>query len=70
MKVGELKRLLELMETPDDLEVVVAISSPGTIGATPSVCVDKVAKGFDWNTGRLFLYPAESLMKTNKEKKK
>jgi hypothetical protein len=70
MKVKELKEYLELIGVPDDFEVMVRIQKPGVIGGTPAVRIDKIAKGFDWDSGKFLLFPADPLMEVEPKKKK
>lgn len=44
-----------------DPEVTILIHSPGSIGATPSVEVESIQAGFDWDAGQVLIYPAQPL---------
>lgn len=51
-----------------DLEhtrVCIPIKTPSAIGGTPVVEIVRVCKGFDWDKGKLMLYPDEDLSKTD-----
>lgn len=39
----------------DDMELVVVVHQPGTVGGIPCVGVDSIHAGFDWNAGRVLL---------------
>jgi len=43
------------------LEMKIAIFRPGSLGGTPCVGVETVAGGFDWDAGKLMIYPSEPL---------
>ncbi|MBR7606724.1 MAG: hypothetical protein KH811_08905 [Veillonella sp.] len=44
-----------------DPEISIIIHSPGSIGATPSVEVESIQAGFDWDAGQVLIYPAQPL---------
>lgn len=44
-----------------DPEIKIIIHSPGSIGATPSVEVEAIHPGFDWDAGQVMIYPAQPL---------
>lgn len=44
-----------------DPEITIAIHSPGSIGASPSVEVESIQAGFDWDAGQVLIYPAQPL---------
>ena len=44
-----------------DPEITISILSPGSIGATPSVEVESIQAGFDWDAGQVLIYPAQPL---------
>ncbi|HBQ2427173.1 hypothetical protein [Klebsiella pneumoniae] len=44
-----------------DPEVTIIIHSPGSVGVTPSVEVESIEAGFDWNAGQVLIYPAQPL---------
>lgn len=41
--------------------VCIVVSQPGSIGGTPTVDIERIQAGFDWDNGRLMLYPAKPL---------
>lgn len=65
MTARELLTLLENFE-PSDLDtvdVVVVTADGGFCPALPCVEVKTAANGFDWDSGRLLLYPETPLVK-------
>ncbi|HBK2473693.1 TPA: DUF551 domain-containing protein [Escherichia coli] len=44
-----------------DMDVTIVIHSPGSIGSTPSVEVQSIHAGFDWDSGKVLIFPAQSL---------
>lgn len=44
-----------------DPEITIAIHSPGSIGPSPSVEVEAIHAGFDWDAGQVLIYPAQPL---------
>lgn len=44
-----------------DPEITIFILSPGSIGASPSVEVESIQAGFDWDAGQVLSYPAQPL---------
>ena len=44
-----------------DPEITIAIHSPGSIGPSPSVEVESIHAGFDWDAGQVMIYPAQPL---------
>ncbi len=44
-----------------DPETRIIIHSPGSIGATPSVEVESIQVGFDWDAGQVLIYPSQPL---------
>lgn len=44
-----------------DPEITIIIHSPGNIGATPSVEVESIQAGFDWDAGQVLIYPTQPL---------
>jgi hypothetical protein len=52
------KQLENLYPHPADIEVGVVVETIGQIGGTPIVAVHK---GFDWDNGKLLIYPQKKL---------
>ena len=50
-----------------DTKVTIVIHSPGTVGATPSVDVQSIHAGFDWDSGQIMIFPSEPLTVLSKE---
>lgn len=44
-----------------DMEVTIVVHSPGSIGSTPSVEVQSIHAGFDWDSGKVLIFPAQPL---------
>lgn len=43
------------------MKMVVVVNDPGRIGGTPCVDVETVAAGFDWDSGKMMIFPSKSL---------
>ncbi|MDH7181129.1 hypothetical protein QE529_13760 [Escherichia coli] len=44
-----------------DMDVTIVVHSPGSIGSTPSVEVQSIHAGFDWDSGKVMIFPAQPL---------
>ncbi|HAL3689938.1 TPA: hypothetical protein RO995_004469 [Escherichia coli] len=44
-----------------DMDVTIVVYSPGRIGSTPSVEVQSIQAGFDWDAGQVMIFPAQPL---------
>ncbi|WHG49637.1 hypothetical protein [Escherichia coli] len=44
-----------------DMDVTIVVHSPGSIGSTPSVEVQSIQVGFDWDAGQVMIFPAQPL---------
>lgn len=44
-----------------DPEITIIVHSPGSIGASPSVEVESIQAGFDWDAGQVLIYPVQPL---------
>ncbi|EOZ7435615.1 hypothetical protein ACQVGX_004985, partial [Escherichia coli] len=44
-----------------DMDVTIVVHSPGSIGSTPSVEVQSIHAGFDWDSGKVLIFPAQPL---------
>ncbi|QST57574.1 hypothetical protein [Escherichia albertii] len=44
-----------------DMDVTIVVHSPGRIGSTPSVEVQSIQAGFDWDAGKVMIFPAQPL---------
>ncbi len=43
------------------MDVTIVVHSPGSIGSTPSVEVQSIHAGFDWDSGKVLIFPAQPL---------
>lgn len=63
----EFKKALHIMQhhvTEDErrpMKLVVVVNDPGSIGGTPCVEVETVSAGFDWDAGKMMIFPSKSL---------
>ncbi|EPT5695795.1 hypothetical protein ACVRGQ_002238 [Escherichia coli] len=44
-----------------DMDVTIIVHSLGSIGSTPSVEVQSIHAGFDWDSGKVLIFPAQPL---------
>ncbi|HAJ2322109.1 TPA: hypothetical protein HMM79_20335 [Escherichia coli] len=44
-----------------DMDVTIVVHSPSSIGSTPSVEVQSIHAGFDWDSGKVLIFPAQPL---------
>ncbi|HFM1588279.1 TPA: ead/Ea22-like family protein [Escherichia coli] len=44
-----------------DMDVTIVVHSPGSIGSTPSVEVQSIHAGFDWDSGKVLIFLAQPL---------
>ncbi|EFI4230915.1 TPA: hypothetical protein ACP4XQ_003843 [Escherichia coli] len=44
-----------------DMDVTIVVHSPGRIGSTPSVEVQSIQAGFDWDAGQVMIFPSQPL---------
>ncbi|WP_341824408.1 ead/Ea22-like family protein [Escherichia coli] len=44
-----------------DMDVTIVVHSPGSIGSTPSVELQSIHAGFDWDSGKVLIFPAQPL---------
>ena len=44
-----------------DMDVTIVVHSPGSIGSTPSVEVKSIHAGFDWDSGKVLIFPSQPL---------
>lgn len=44
-----------------ELTLQIVTFAPGSIGGTPTVGVEKLGAGFDWDAGKLMLHPLQPL---------
>ena len=43
------------------MDVTIVVHSPGSIGSTPSVEVQSIHAGFDWDSGKVLIFPSQPL---------
>ncbi len=46
---------------PEDITVSIVVKTAGSIGGTPCVGVKSMQTGFDWDNGKLMIYPEKDL---------
>lgn len=51
----------------DDLNVVIQVERAGTVGSTPTVDVERVWTGIDWDSGKIFLSTKELLREIDRD---
>jgi hypothetical protein len=62
MKLSQLISQLERGNLDPDLDIVIVTKLPyTTIGAVPSTPVKNISTGFDWEHGKLLIWPEENL---------
>ncbi|EJY4114876.1 hypothetical protein OGD88_004365 [Salmonella enterica] len=44
-----------------DMDVTIVVHSPSSIGSTPSVEVQSIHAGFDWDSGKVLIFPSQPL---------
>lgn len=61
------ERIIRLSGNAPELDVRIVIQSQGSVGSTPSVAVREVVAGFDWDNGKLLIYPEQPLTQLTPE---
>lgn len=61
MRVSEFRAALERRTPSDDLVVIPVETMAVSVGPTPTVSIQGIAGGFDWNQGKLLLIPEGKL---------
>lgn len=61
MTVNELQQILSLADGEKEVVIQVELYVP-TFGPTPSVSIQHVNTGFDWNNGKLIIVPTQALV--------
>jgi hypothetical protein len=54
-------QLLRHQHAPEDITVSIVVKTVGTVGGTPGVGVKSMQSGFDWDNGKLMIYPEKDL---------
>lgn len=75
MTLSELKELVEQMEQQairqrlnlEDVQVVIATHKVGLIGGTPNTNIKCINLGFDWDSGKLIIYPEQTLREIGRD---
>ncbi len=75
MTLLELKELVEQMEQQairqrlnlEDVQVVIATHKLGLIGGTPNTNIKCINLGFDWDRGKLIIYPEQTLREIDRD---
>lgn len=75
MTLSELKELVEQTEQQavrqrlnlEDVQVVIASHKVGLIGGTPNTNIKSINLGFDWDTGKLIIYPEQTLREIDRD---
>lgn len=75
MTLSELKELVEQMEQQavrqrlnlEEIQVVIASHKVGLIGGTPSTNIKDINLGFDWDSGKLIIYPEQTLREIDRD---
>lgn len=71
MNILQLKEIIDrIIDRKEDYEleqlrVVIPIKSVRSVGGTPCVDIKSVMAGFDWDNGKLMIYPEQDLSKTD-----
>lgn len=70
MNLKELKELVDCMyenqlrhnyPTPEGVNVGIVVKTVGSIGGTSCVNIKNIQSGFDWDNGKLMIFPEEDL---------
>lgn len=59
---NKLDRIHEVSRNFENLKVCIKVERAGVVGSSPTVEVKNVSAGFDWDNGKLIIYP-ESLLR-------
>jgi hypothetical protein len=70
MTLSELKELVDwhyseqlgnLYPHPADIQVGIVVKTVGQIGGTPTVAIKSIDAGFDWDSGKLMIFPEKDV---------
>jgi hypothetical protein len=71
MKAADLanviQRSIETNPADADADAYITVYSPGTLGAQPTVGIDRANFGFDWDHGKFLIRPTQHLTKLTRE---
>lgn len=75
MTILELKELVCAIEQQairqrlnlEDVKVVIATHKVGLIGGTPNTNIKSINLGFDWDAGKLTIYPEQTLLEIDRD---
>ena len=75
MTLSELKELVCAIEQQairqrlnlEDIQVVIATHKVGLIGGTPNTNIKRIDLGFDWDRGKLIIYPEQTLREIDRD---
>mgnify|MGYP003450602527 FL=1 len=67
MKVSELIALLQRPGVTADMNVMIRVYRPGSIGGQPVTGIKQAHAGIDWDKGKFILYPEAELTKLSDE---
>ena len=72
MKLSELKDKIDFLfeSSRDDLEVRIVVKVAGSVAAQPTVGIKSIHSGFDWDAGKLLIYPEVDLRECNRDELK
>lgn len=48
-------------QTAQDIQVGIVVKTAGSAGATPTVNIKSISLGFDWDNGKLLVFPEKDL---------
>lgn len=51
----------------EDIQVVIATHKVGVIGGTPHTNIQSINLGFDWDRGKLIIYPEQTLREIDRD---
>lgn len=60
-KLNEQREYYEGVISDGSKRITIVVHSPGRIGSTPSVEVQSIQAGFDWDAGKVMIFPAQPL---------
>lgn len=64
MKVRDVQSLIEGLDADEEINMCIKIGKESSIGATPTIKVEGIYRGFDWDTGKIIIVPKEELCRS------